>query len=101
MEATSDRSAVAANAGVAAHARSLAEPADFWARAAHLIDWVTPPEQTLDDSGAPLYRWFTGGELNTCANALDRHVAAGRGDRTALIHDSAYTGEVATFTYAE
>ncbi|MGA1701301.1 MAG: acetate--CoA ligase [Candidatus Nanopelagicales bacterium] len=101
MEATSDRSAVAANAGVAAHARSLAEPADFWARAAHLIDWVTPPEQTLDDSGAPLYRWFTGGELNTCANALDRHVAAGRGDRTALIHDSAYTGEVTTFTYAE
>ncbi|MFZ9449441.1 MAG: propionyl-CoA synthetase, partial [Alphaproteobacteria bacterium] len=53
------------------------------------------------DSAAPLYRWYVGGQLNTCANALDRHIAAGRGDRTALIHDSAYTGDVTRLTYAE
>ena len=90
-----------ANAGEVAHARSLADPAGFWGEAAALIDWVTPPESVLDDSAAPLYRWYVGGQLNTCANALDRHVAAGRGDRTALIHDSAYTGEVTRLTYAE
>ena len=90
-----------ANAGEVAHARSLADPAGFWGEAAALVDWVTPPETVLDDSAAPLYRWYPGGQLNTCANALDRHVAAGRGDRTALIHDSAYTGEVTRLTYAE
>ena len=90
-----------ANAGEVAHARSLADPAGFWGEAAALVDWVTPPETVLDDSAAPLYRWYAGGQLNTCANALDRHVAAGRGDRTALIHDSAYTGEVTRLTYAE
>ena len=84
-----------------ARRRSLAEPEAFWAEAAGLIDWVTPPTRVLDSSQAPLYRWFPDGELNTCANALDRHVAAGRGDRTALIHDSAVTGAVTTFTYAE
>ncbi|MEY3734515.1 MAG: propionyl-CoA synthetase, partial [Actinomycetota bacterium] len=92
---------LAANAGEVAHARSLADPAGFWGEAAALIDWVSPPERVLDDSAAPLYRWFVGGQLNTCANALDRHVAAGRGDRIALIHDSAYTGEVTRLTYAE
>ena len=90
-----------ANAGEVAHARSLADPAGFWGEAAALVDWVTPPETVLDDSAAPLYRWYPGGQLNTCANALDRQVAAGRGDRTALIHDSAYTGEVTRLTYAE
>lgn len=84
-----------------ARRRSLAEPEEFWGEAAGLIDWVTPPARVLDDSQAPLYRWFPDGELNTCANALDRHVAGGRGDRLALIHDSAVTGAVTTFTYAE
>jgi len=91
----------AGNAGVAAWRRSLSAPEEFWSEAASLIDWITPPEQVLDDASAPLYRWFTGGELNTCANALDRHVAAGRGDRVALIHDSAYTGQVTTLTYEQ
>ena len=90
-----------ANAGTDAHARSLADPQGFWGEAATLVDWETPPARVLDDSSPPFYRWFTGGRLNTCANALDRHVAAGRGDRLALVHDSAYTGEVTTFTYAE
>lgn len=91
----------AGNAGEAAHARSLADPEGFWGEVAALVDWVTPPDRVLDDSAAPLYRWYVGGRLNTCANALDRHVAAGRGDRIALIHDSAYTGEVTRLTYAE
>ena len=90
-----------ANAGEAAHTRSLADPEAFWGEAAALIDWDIAPEVVLDDSRAPLYRWFPDGRLNTCANALDRHVAAGRGDRVALIHDSAYTGRVTTYTYAE
>jgi len=72
---------LATNAGEAAHARSLADPAGFWGEAATLIDWVTPPESVLDPTVAPLYRWYVGGQLNTCANALDRHVSAGRGDR--------------------
>ncbi|MFM7212727.1 MAG: acetate--CoA ligase [Actinomycetota bacterium] len=84
-----------------ARRRSLAEPEAFWAEAAGLVDWVTPPTRVLDSSRAPLYRWFPDAELNTCANALDRHVAAGRGGRTALVHDSAVTGAVTTFTYAE
>ncbi len=92
---------LATNAGEAAHVRSLADPVGFWGEAANLIDWVTPPESVLDPTAAPLYRWYVGGQLNTCANALDRHVSAGRGDRIALVHDSAYTGEVTRLTYAE
>lgn len=90
-----------ANAGEAAHARSLADPDGFWGEAASLVDWEVPPQVVLDDAGAPLYRWYVGGRLNTCANALDRHVERGRGDRIALIHDSAYSGEVTRFTYAD
>ena len=90
-----------ANAGEVAHARSLADPAGFWGEAAALIDWVTPPESVLDDSAAPLYRWYVGGQLNTCANALDRHVAAGNGDRLALVYDSPITGTARTYTYAQ
>ena len=90
-----------ANAGEAAHARSLADPVGFWREAASLVDWVVPPERILEDASAPLYRWYAGGQLNTCANALDRHVARGRGDRIALVHDSAYTGRVTRLTYAE
>ncbi|MEK9663744.1 MAG: propionyl-CoA synthetase [Candidatus Nanopelagicales bacterium] len=85
----------------AVHARSLAEPNAFWADAADAIDWVTPPTVILDADNPPLYRWFVDGELNTCANAVDRHVMAGRGDHVALIHDSAVTGEVTRLTYAE
>jgi propionyl-CoA synthetase len=92
---------MAANAGEAAHARSLTDPAGFWGEAAALVDWAAPPEHILDDTRAPLYRWFPGAQLNTCANALDRHVARGRGDRVALIHDSAYTGVITRLTYAE
>ena len=85
----------------ALHARSLADPDSFWGEAAAAITWRSPPEKVLDRSRAPLYRWFTGGVLNTCENALDRHVAAGHGDRLALIHDSPVTASVRRFTYAE
>ena len=81
--------------------RSLRDPEGFWGEAAALVDWVTPPSVVLDATTPPLYRWFPDGELNTCANALDRHVANGHGERIALIHDSAVTGAVTTFTYAE
>ncbi len=85
----------------ALHLRSLKEPDAFWGEAAEAITWRSRPEQVLDRSAAPMYRWFTGGVLNTCENALDRHVAAGHGDRLALIHDSPVTGTVRRFSYAE
>ena len=83
-----------------AHARSLEDPDGFWGEAAKAIDWDVEPPRVLDGSDAPYYRWFTGGRLNTCWNALDRHVEAGHGDRTALIYDSPVTGTVETFTYS-
>jgi propionyl-CoA synthetase len=79
--------------------RSLEEPEAFWADAAAAIDWDEPWERVLDDSRAPFYRWFAGGRMNTCHNALDRHVERGRGEQPALIYDSPVTDAVATFTY--
>ncbi|HWQ00803.1 MAG TPA: propionyl-CoA synthetase [Gaiellaceae bacterium] len=81
--------------------RSLEEPEQFWAEAARAIDWDEPPARLLDDSRAPFYRWFTGGRLNTCHNAVDRHVDGGRGDQLALVYDSPVTGTERTFTYGE
>jgi len=77
------------------------DPETFWAEAAANIDWIKPWDKVLDDSDAPFYRWFTGGELNTCYNALDRHVEAGHGERTALIYDSPATGTKQSFSYAQ
>ena len=68
----------------AAYDESLADPDAFWGRAATAIDWITPPPRVLDDDRPPFYRWFTGGTLNTCFNALDRHVAAGRGAQASM-----------------
>jgi propionyl-CoA synthetase len=81
--------------------RSIEDPAGFWGDQAHLIDWVRAPQQVLDDSNAPIYRWFPDATLNTCFNALDRHVAAGRGDQAALIYDSPVTNTKRQLTYAE
>jgi propionyl-CoA synthetase len=83
------------------YARSLADPEGFWAEAAEAIDWTKRWDKVLDDTNAPLYRWFTGGELNTCWNALDRHVERGRGDQAALIYDSPITETMRSYTYAE
>jgi len=81
--------------------RSLADPGGFWGDAATAIDWYEQPATVLDASAAPLYRWFTGGVLNTCFNAVDRHVDAGRGEQAAIIHDSPVTGTSAVLTYRE
>jgi propionyl-CoA synthetase len=84
-----------------AYARSMADPEGFWRDAATGIEWTRPPERILDDSAAPIFRWYPDAELNTSYNTLDRHVAAGRGDRTALIYDSPVTGVVRAYTYLE
>ncbi|TDC33072.1 propionyl-CoA synthetase [Kribbella albertanoniae] len=81
--------------------RSLDDPEAFWLEAAQAITWTTPPTRALDDSAAPLYRWFPDAALNTSYNCLDRHVEAGHGDRVALIHDSPVTDSSRSFTYAE
>ncbi|MFB6723017.1 propionyl-CoA synthetase [Kribbella sp. NPDC056345] len=81
--------------------RSLDDPEAFWLEAAQAITWTTPPTRALDDSAAPLYRWFPDAALNTSYNCLDRYVEAGHGDRVALIHDSPVTGSSRSFTYAE
>jgi len=98
---TSETAATGTGAYKAAHERSLADPEGFWREAATAIDWDVEPPQVLDRSDAPYYRWFTGGRLNTCWNALDRHVEAGHGDRLALVYDSPVTGTAASFTYTE
>ena len=79
--------------------RSVEDPEGFWGEAAAGISWYRQPDRTLDDSHAPMYRWFPGGEMNTCYNALDRHVEAGRGAQLALIYDSPVTDTQQTFTY--
>jgi propionyl-CoA synthetase len=84
-----------------AYRRSLEDQADFWGDAAGGVDWITAPQRILDDDTPPFYRWFSGGVLNTCYNALDRHVVAGRADQPALVHDSPVTGTVRSYTYAE
>ncbi len=81
--------------------QSLEQPEQFWGQAAAEIDWVKPWDRVLDDSRAPFYRWFTGGQMNTCYNALDRHVDGGRADQLALIYDSPVTDTIASFTYRE
>ncbi len=83
------------------YAESISDPDAFWGRAAQDIDWITPPEKILDADHPPFYRWFSGGTLNTCYNAVDRHVKNGRGEQAALIYDSPVTGVKKTFTYAE
>jgi propionyl-CoA synthetase len=81
--------------------RSLREPEAFWAEAAAAIDWDKNWDRVLDDTRPPFYRWFSGARLNTCWNALDRHVAAGRGERVALIWDSPVTDTIEHFTYRQ
>jgi len=83
------------------HRRSIEHPEDFWAEAAAAIDWHTAWNRVLDDSNAPFYRWFAGGRLNTCHNALDRHVDGDRADQAALIYDSPLTDNLRTLTYRE
>ncbi|WP_281983470.1 propionyl-CoA synthetase [Thalassorhabdomicrobium marinisediminis] len=77
------------------------DPEAFWMNAARAIDWDRAPTKALFDDRAPLYEWFRDARVNTCYNAVDRHVEAGHGDRVAIIHDSPITGTKAKITYAE
>ena len=83
------------------HRRSLQDPAGFWAEAAEDIHWYRRWDRVLDDSNPPFYRWFSGGLVNTCYNAVDRHVDSGRADQLALVHDSPVTDTTQRLTYAE
>jgi acetyl-CoA synthetase len=82
------------------HRRSLEDPDAFWAEAAQLIDWSTAPDAVFEQPEPPSFRWFPGGRTNLAYNALDRHVAAGHGDRTALIALDE-RGSRRTFTYGQ
>jgi len=84
-----------------AHRRSIETPDEFWAEQATAVDWIRRPQQVLDASNPPFYRWYPDGTLNTCYNALDRHVVNGRADQPALIYDSPVTGARRTFSYAQ
>jgi propionyl-CoA synthetase len=81
--------------------RSIDDPEGFWGEAAEAITWYKKWDKVLDASKPPFYRWFPGGELNTCYNALDRHVKNGRADQVALIYDSPVTKTIQKFTYRE
>ena len=82
--------------------RSLEDPEGFWGEVAEDIEWYQKWDKVLDESRAPFYRWFSGGVVNTCYNALDRHVENGRADQLALVYDSPITGgTVKKFTYRE
>jgi propionyl-CoA synthetase len=81
--------------------RALREPAGFWSEAAEAVYWYKKWDKVLDDSRQPFYRWFVGGEVNTCYNALDLHVNEGRGEQAALIYDSPVTNSIKTFTYRQ
>ncbi|MBY9075790.1 propionyl-CoA synthetase [Nocardioides sp. WL0053] len=84
-----------------AYDRSITDPEGFWADQASLVTWIKKPQKVLDDSTKPFYRWFPDATLNTCYNALDRHVVAGHAERTALVYDSPVTGTQQRFSYAE
>ena len=81
--------------------QSLTDPEHFWGAAAAGIDWYHQPTVVLDQSNPPFYRWFADGTLNTCFNAVDRHVRDGRGDQVAVIYDSPVTGTSRTLTYRQ
>jgi propionyl-CoA synthetase len=80
---------------------SIDDPTSFWADAARAVTWIRAPQRVLDDTNPPLYRWFPDATMNTCANALDRHIEAGRGEQAALIYDSPVTATQRTYTYRE
>jgi propionyl-CoA synthetase len=83
------------------YARWKRDPEGFWREAAEAIDWIEPPKKIFDGAAGVYGRWFSGGVCNTCFNAIDRHVARGRGAQAALIYDSPVTGSKRTISYAE
>ncbi len=85
----------------ATYAEAKNDPLGYWQRQAARIEWSKPWDQVFDGSNPPFYRWYPGAELNTCHNALDRHVVAGNGNRAALIYDSPVTNTIRSYSYAE
>ena len=81
--------------------QSINDPDSFWGRAAEECSWYKKWDKVLDDSNKPFYRWFPGGEINTCYNALDVHIENGRGDQLAMVYDSPVTDTLQKFTYTE
>jgi propionyl-CoA synthetase len=81
--------------------RSLRDPTGFWGEAGESVHWYKKWDKVLDDSNKPFYRWFVGGQLNSCYNALDLHIDNGRGDQPALIYDSPVTDKIKTFSYRQ
>ncbi len=88
------------NAYQTAFDQSINEPDAFWGKAAEDLHWIKRWDKVLDDSNPPFYRWFSGGQINTCYNALDYHVDSGRGDQLALIYDSPVTDTIKKYTYS-
>ena len=84
-----------------AHEESIRNPEKFWAEPAKEIRWYKPYRKVFDDSRKPFSRWFSGGELNTCYNALDFHVEDGRGEQAAIIYDSPVSDTIRTISYRE
>jgi propionyl-CoA synthetase len=81
--------------------RSIQDPEGFWGEAGEGITWYKKWDKVLDDTNNPFYRWFAGGQMNTCYNAIDRHVESGRADQVAIIYDSPVTNTVRKYTYRE
>ena len=94
--------AAAANATEALYAEAAADPQAFWARqATERLTWAKPFDEVLDWSGAPVAKWFVGGELNAAVNAVDRHVEAGRGDKVAFYWEGEPADDTRVITYAD
>lgn len=83
------------------HDNSLSDPSAFWLEASRDVDWYRQPVEGVDTSNSPFNRWFGDGRINASYNALDVHVSNGRGDQTALVHDSPVTGTHKSYTYSE
>lgn len=94
-------SRVSISASIEVHRNSLENPETFWGKIAEDITWSKKPEEVLNRSQSPLYRWFKGGQMNTCYNCIDRHIEDGFGDQLAIIHDSPVSQSIRKITYNE
>jgi len=90
-----------ANSYEIAHKQSIEDPNGFWGAVAEDCHWYKKWDKVLDESGKPFFRWFSGGEMNTCYNALDYHIENGRGEQNALIYDSPVTDTIKKYTYTQ
>jgi propionyl-CoA synthetase len=85
----------------AQHVSSISKPEEFWSEQSSAVSWMSRGSSVLDSSNSPFYKWFPGWQMNTCFNAVDRHVANGSGSKTAIIYDSPVTNSISKITYSE